>query len=130
MRTLTVQLGDRSYPIHIGQHLLDQPELLTRYVDSRQVLIVTNETVAPLYLEKVKQAFADRQLATVILPDGESYKTVDSAMMVFDELLRLKFRRWVAVSLAISPASRQPAINAAFPSSRYPQHCSRRSTLP
>ena len=93
MRTLTVELGDRSYPIHIGQHLLDQPELLGRYVDSRQVMIVTNETVAPLYLDKVKRAFADRQLATVILPDGESYKTIDSAMTVFDELLRLKFSR-------------------------------------
>jgi 3-dehydroquinate synthase len=93
MRTLTVQLGDRSYPIHIGQHLLDQPELLTRHVDSRQVMIVTNETIAPLYLEKVKRAFTDRQLATVILPDGESYKTIDCAMTVFDELLRLKFSR-------------------------------------
>jgi len=93
MRTLTVQLDDRSYPIHIGQHLLDQPDLLTRYVDSRQVMIVTNETIAPLYLEKVQQAYADRQLGTVILPDGESYKTIDSAMMVFDELLRLKFSR-------------------------------------
>lgn len=93
MRTLTVELGDRSYPIHIGRQLLDQPELLASYVDSRQVMIVTNETVAPLYLDKVKRALADRQLATVILPDGESYKTIDSAMMVFDELLRLKFSR-------------------------------------
>lgn len=93
MRTLRVELGERSYPIYIGQRLLQQAELLTRHVDSRQVLIVTNETLAPLYLEPVRTAFADRQLATVVLPDGEAYKTMDSAMLVFDELLGRKFSR-------------------------------------
>lgn len=93
MKSLTVELGERRYPIYIGQNVLDQPELLARHVDSRQVLIVSNATVAPLYLEKVAQALAGRQLAQVILPDGEAYKTMDSAMRVFDELLRLKFSR-------------------------------------
>ncbi len=93
MRTLTVELGDRRYPIYIGQQLLDQPDCLTRHIDSRQVMIVTNETVAPLYLDKVRQALGDRQVATVVLPDGEAYKTMDSAMQVFDELLRLRFSR-------------------------------------
>jgi 3-dehydroquinate synthase len=93
MRTLTVELGDRSYPIYIGQNLLDNTELLTRHLDSRQVLIVTNETVAPLYLDRVKAALEDRQLATVVLPDGEAYKTMDSAMTVFDVLLARRFSR-------------------------------------
>lgn len=93
MRTLTVELGDRSYPIYIGQNLLDNAELLTRHVDSRQVMIVSNETVAPLYLERVRAALAGRQLASVILPDGEAYKTMDSAMMVFDGLLSRRFSR-------------------------------------
>jgi 3-dehydroquinate synthase len=93
MRTLTVELGDRSYPIYIGQNLLDNAELLTRHLDSRQVLIVTNETVAPLYLDPVKAALEDRQLATVVLPDGEAYKTMDSAMTVFDALLARRFSR-------------------------------------
>lgn len=93
MRTLTVELGDRSYPIYIGQSLLDNAELLTRHVDSRQVMIVTNETVAPLYLERVQAALAGRELAIVILPDGEAYKTMDSAMTVFDGLLFRRFSR-------------------------------------
>jgi 3-dehydroquinate synthase len=93
MRTLTVELGERSYPIYIGQNLLHNAELLTRHLDSRQVLIVTNETVAPLYLEPVKAALEDRQLATVVLPDGEAYKTMDSAMTVFDALLARRFSR-------------------------------------
>ncbi len=93
MRTLTVELGDRSYPIYIGQSLLENAELLTRHVDSRQVMIVTNETVAPLYLERVQAALAGRELATVILPDGEAYKTMDSAMTVFDGLLSRRFSR-------------------------------------
>lgn len=93
MRTLTVELGERSYPIYIGQNLLDNAELLRRHLDSRQVLIVTNETVAPLYLEPLKAALEDRQLATVVLPDGEAYKTMDSAMTVFDVLLARRFSR-------------------------------------
>lgn len=93
MRTLTVELGDRSYPIYIGKSLLDNAELLTRHVDSRQVMIVTNETVAPLYLERVQAALAGRELATVILPDGEAHKTMDSAMTVFDGLLSRRFSR-------------------------------------
>ena len=93
MRTLTVELGDRSYPIYIGQSLLENAELLTRHVDSRQVMIVTNETVAPLYLGRVQAALAGRELATVILPDGEAYKTMDSAMTVFDGLLSRRFSR-------------------------------------
>lgn len=93
MRTLTVELGDRSYPIYIGQSLLENAELLTRHVDSRQVMIVTNETVAPLYLERLQAALAGRELATVILPDGEAYKTMDSAMTAFDGLLSRRFSR-------------------------------------
>jgi 3-dehydroquinate synthase len=93
MRTLTVPLGSRSYPIYIGPGLLDQGELLARHLDSRQVLIVTNETVAPLYLERVTRHLGDRQTATVILPDGEEFKTMASAMAVFDELLARKFNR-------------------------------------
>lgn len=93
MRTLTVALGERSYPIHIGTHLLNQTGLLTRYLDSNQILVVTNDTVAPLYLERVLQALEGKRVETVILPDGEEYKTMASAMAVFDSLLGHKFNR-------------------------------------
>jgi 3-dehydroquinate synthase len=93
MRTLSVTLGERSYPIFIGQNLLGNAELLAPYMPTRQVMIVTNTTVAPLYLNRVISMLGDRHVETIILPDGEEYKTMDSAMAVFDELLRLKFSR-------------------------------------
>lgn len=93
MRTLTVSLDERSYPIYIGPGILRSGDILNRHVDSSQVLVVTNETIAPLYLDQVLGGLRDKQVGTVILPDGEEYKTIDSAMTVFDELLRLKYNR-------------------------------------
>lgn len=93
MRTLTVSLGERSYPIYIGPGILERASLWARHLDSRQVLIVTNATVAPLYLAAVRRQLEDRQVAELILPDGEAFKTLDSAMAVFGELLRQKFNR-------------------------------------
>ncbi len=52
MKTVQVDLGDRSYPIYIGVGLLDHGELLRKHIPGKRVLIVTNETIAPLYLEK------------------------------------------------------------------------------
>ena len=52
MHTVNVSLGDRSYPIYIGRGLLDRPELLQRHIPGKKVLVVTNETVAPLYLDR------------------------------------------------------------------------------
>jgi 3-dehydroquinate synthase len=93
MKTLHVELQERSYPIYIGEGLLDQQELFARHVDSRQVMIVTNDRVAPLYLERVKAHFEDREVAVVVLPDGEKYKTLESANAVYDELLARRFSR-------------------------------------
>ncbi len=93
MKTLNVSLGDRSYPIHIGEGLIRQAGLFHRHIQSSQVMVVSNETVAPLYLARVLDNLGGRQVATVILPDGEAYKSMDSAMAVFDELLAQKFSR-------------------------------------
>ncbi|MEI6354050.1 MAG: 3-dehydroquinate synthase [Methylococcus sp.] len=93
MRNLMVELADRRYPIAIGQHLFDDHALMTRHIASRQVMIVTNEVVAPLYLAKVSAHYEDRQLEVIILPDGEAFKTMDSAMIIFDRLLQKKFSR-------------------------------------
>lgn len=87
MKTLQVDLGTRSYPIYIGQALLGQAELVTPFVKSQQVLIVSNETVAPLYLEKTLTAFTHFQTVSVILPDGEEYKTLAVLNQIFDNLL-------------------------------------------
>lgn len=88
MKTLSVDLGERSYPIFIGRNLLGNPDLVRPFVRGKQVFIVTNETVAPLYLEKVKQAFAEFKTACVVLPDGEAYKTLETLNLIFDGLLK------------------------------------------
>lgn len=93
MQVLTVDLGDRSYPIYIGEQLLSQPELLTQHIRGRQVCVVTNETVAPLYLEKLCALLGDYQIDSVILPDGESYKTLEVWASIFDKLLGARHNR-------------------------------------
>ncbi|MDT4330084.1 3-dehydroquinate synthase [Methylomonas sp. MS20] len=94
MKELRVELDkQRSYPIYIGAGLLGQAELLTRYIRSKQVAIVSNDTIAPLYLSKVLAGLGDYQTETVILPDGEQYKTLQYLEKIFDGLLANKFSR-------------------------------------
>ncbi len=92
-RSLQVALGDRAYPIHIGQGLLADTRWYQPHIRGRQVMIVTNETVAPLYLAPVAQALAGYQVAQVILPDGEQYKTLEVWNRIFDGLLGNRFGR-------------------------------------
>lgn len=93
MISLTVDLGDRSYPIHIGQGLLDNPGLLRPHIHGRQVLVVSNETVAPLYLDRATALLDGFTTSSVILPDGEQYKTLDTLNRVFTALLENRFNR-------------------------------------
>ena len=93
MKSLHVELGDRSYPIHIGRGLLQEPQLLTPYLQGRQVMVVTNETIAPLYLEAVTKALASFQVETLVLPDGESYKNLETLGRIVGELLQHRFSR-------------------------------------
>lgn len=93
MKSLQVELGDRSYPIHIGRGLLHDPELLTPHVHGRQVLVVSNETVAPLYMQAVTGMLSDYHVETLILPDGESYKNLETLGHIAGELLRHRFSR-------------------------------------
>ncbi len=93
MKKLRVELGERSYPIYIGSGLLSQSELITSHIKSKQVVVVTNETIAPLYLEAVLKNLAGYSVETVILPDGEQFKTLDFVSQIFDKLLSCKFSR-------------------------------------
>jgi 3-dehydroquinate synthase len=92
--TLQVDLGDRSYPIVIGRKLLSA-DLLGRYVAGDRVAVVTNTTVAPLYLEQVCEMLTriGKQVVTIVLPDGEEEKNWSSMMRVFDVLLAEKCDR-------------------------------------
>lgn len=93
MKTLHVDLGERSYPIFIGQSLISNPELIRPYVQGTQVLIVTNTTVAPLYLEQVEQTFADYEVRVAVLPDGEEYKNLEILNKIFDVAIANRFDR-------------------------------------
>ena len=92
-QTLHVDLGERSYPIYIGTDLLGQSELYRRHIPGQQVMVVSNETVAPLYLKQVLAALNDFQTASVILPDGEEFKTLEVWNQIFDALLNKHFDR-------------------------------------
>ena len=83
MITVTVDLKSRSYPIMIGSGLLNQPGLLDPYIAGRDVLLVTNESIAPLYLEPLKQMLAGSRYAVVVLPDGESHKSLATLNIIF-----------------------------------------------
>lgn len=93
MHTLHVDLGDRSYPIYIGEHLLGDPQWLRPHIHGQQVCIVTNETVAPLYLQRVQAALDGLQVCTVVLPDGEAHKTLETLATIFDTLLENRHNR-------------------------------------
>jgi 3-dehydroquinate synthase len=97
MIEIQVELGERSYPIWIGTGLLRSRECVRKAVTARQVLVVTNETVAPLYLSRVLAHLDDRTVRQVILPDGEAYKTLDSFTVLMTALLEAKFERGCCV---------------------------------
>ncbi|MHB1352108.1 MAG: 3-dehydroquinate synthase [Thiobacillus sp.] len=89
MQTLTVDLGDRSYPIHIGAALLHRADLILPHLAQKRVMVVTNTTVGPLYLEPLRKALeaAGVRVAEVVLPDGEAYKNWETLNLIFDALL-------------------------------------------
>ena len=92
-RTLSVALGERSYPIDIGPGLIGDPSRYRPHIRHSQVMIVTNETVAPLYLGRVRSALSGLEVADVILPDGEQYKDMGTWSRIFDALLANRFGR-------------------------------------
>ena len=97
MNTLKVELGSRSYPILIGAGLLAQADLLREHIAARDVLIVSNTTVAPLYLDTLAASLQPRRVVEVILPDGESHKTLASVARILDVLVANRFARDCAV---------------------------------
>ena len=95
MQTLQVALGDRSYPIHIGAGLISQVDLLLPHLKRKQVAIVTNTTVAPLYLQKLAKPLRDAGVSVIeiILPDGEAYKNSETLNKIYDALLQNRCER-------------------------------------
>ncbi|NTV97270.1 MAG: 3-dehydroquinate synthase, partial [Thiobacillus sp.] len=95
MQTLTVDLGDRSYPIHIGTGLLDRADLILPHLKQKRVAIVTNTTVGPLYLDRLSNTLknAGVEVLAIVLPDGEAYKNWETLNLIFDALLSNRAER-------------------------------------
>jgi 3-dehydroquinate synthase len=94
MHTLHVDLDERSYPVYIGRDLLSDHALLRQHISGSQVVLVSNDTVAPLYLDRVRAALGEYSLVTeVILPDGEQYKTLETLAGIFDHVLAKNHNR-------------------------------------
>jgi 3-dehydroquinate synthase len=95
MQTLNVALGDRSYPIHIGSDLLSKAELILPHLKRKQVAIVTNTTVAPLYLDMIADPLKANgiDVIAIILPDGEAYKNSETLNLIYDALLKHRCER-------------------------------------
>lgn len=93
MLKLDVALAERSYPILIGGGLLSDRQALAAHIPGRDLLLVSNTTVAPLYADQVRAAFPDRRIVDVRLPDGEQYKTLEYLSRVLDVLMANSFAR-------------------------------------
>lgn len=95
MQTLKVELANRSYPIHIGRSLINDASLILPHLKRKHVAIVTNTTVAPLYLEKLTTALqvAGVKIIPIILPDGEAYKNTETLNTIYDVLLQNRCER-------------------------------------
>ncbi|HEX5459588.1 MAG TPA: 3-dehydroquinate synthase [Steroidobacteraceae bacterium] len=97
METLRVELGSRSYPILIGQGLLGERSVFEQHLRARDLLVVSNTVVAPLYLNALEAALQPRRVIAAILPDGESHKTLASVARILDVLVANRLGRDCAV---------------------------------
>ncbi len=99
MKTLNIPLKERSYPIYIGEGLLDKADLFSAHIGAGQkMVVISNEVVAPLYLEKTLASLAGLgDVETVVLPDGEHTKTLQTANEVFTEMLQVPCDRKTTV---------------------------------
>jgi 3-dehydroquinate synthase len=103
MQTITVKLdstvGERSYPIHIGEGILSQPGLFLERLPQKRVAVVSNTTVAPLYMETLRSALDSHGVVSVpiVLPDGEEYKNWQTLNLIYDALLAHRCERSTSI---------------------------------
>jgi len=93
MATLNLELGERSYPIYIESALLNKADLLTSHIRAKRVCIVTNDVVAPLYLQTLKNKLGSFIVDEVILPDGEAEKSLANFEVIMSHLLQCEHGR-------------------------------------
>lgn len=93
MDTININLAANAYPVYLGRGLLSQRDVWRRHLGSGKTLIVTNDTVAPLYLEVLRSGLEGREARVHIIPDGEKYKTLDTWYGIVDTLVGMQARR-------------------------------------
>jgi len=97
MIELKVDLGERDYPIYIGEGLLSDSSLFEPFIAGKKVMLVTNETVGPLYEQQVRHALSAYDVDSVVLPDGEQYKNWQTLNLIFDALLERAHSRQTTI---------------------------------
>jgi len=97
MKTLNLDLGERSYPIFIGHNLYADENILKKYISGKRVAIISNETIAPIYLKKLETSLAAYDPFSIILPDGEKFKTLESIDLIVDQLLAARCDRNITI---------------------------------
>ena len=93
MKTIEVRLNTTSYPVYLGRGLLGEAGLWGQHLGRGKVLVVSNDTVAPLYLDALRQGLEGRDCELHIIPDGEQYKTVETWYGIVDRLVGMRARR-------------------------------------
>jgi len=98
MKKINIQFDERSYPIYIGEGLISNYELISQHILGKKVAIITNETVADIYLKTLMETVSShKELISIILPDGESYKSKDSLDSIYAQLLENKADREITL---------------------------------
>ena len=98
MKTINIQFDERSYPIYIGEGLISNYELISQHILGKKVAIITNETVTDIYLKTLIDTLSPhKELISIILPDGESYKSKDSLDSIYAQLLQNKADREITL---------------------------------
>ncbi len=97
MHIINVQLGTRSYPIYIGDGLLSSADTYAQHIVGKQIMVVTNATIADLYLESLTQTLSDFEVHAKVIGDGEKYKNIEVLNTIFDALLKVPCDRHVTM---------------------------------
>lgn len=97
MHCINVELAAGAYPVYLGRGVLTDAGLWRRHLGSGKVLVVTNDTVAPLYLGRVREALGERRVESHVVPDGEGYKTAETWYGIIDRLAAMQARRDVTL---------------------------------
>jgi len=98
MKTININLEKRSYPIYVGEGLLENYGLLKKHISNKKVAIITNDKIAPLYLEKISNTLSvEKEIIPIILPDGEVFKNFETLNLIYDTLLKSKANRQITL---------------------------------